>query len=189
MTDFPILPFDSASKWHEWLSKHYVSPGVWIQIYKKASGKKTITYQEALDEALCFGWIDGQAKSLDAQSYIQKFTPRGPRSMWSKKNRENIARLTKEGRMKPSGEEAVAKAKADGRWASAYDSPANMKIPDDFLNALEKNPTIKKFYSTLNKANLYVIGWKLQTAKTPVIRMRRMQMILEKLAKGEKFHD
>jgi uncharacterized protein YdeI (YjbR/CyaY-like superfamily) len=188
--NLPVISFDSSSVWHRWLRKyHATQKGVWIQLFKKASGKKTITYEQALEEALCWGWIDGQVKSLDAYSYIQKFTPRGPKSIWSKKNCERSERLIKEGRMKQPGLVAIEAAKKDGRWDRAYDSPSTMKMPEDFLKELSKYPQVKLFFETLNKTNKYAIGWRLQTATNPETRTRRMQVILDLLKEGKKIHD
>jgi uncharacterized protein YdeI (YjbR/CyaY-like superfamily) len=188
-TDQPILPFESAKAWDAWIAKnHSGSDGVWLQIFKKDSGKRTVTYDEALDSALCYGWIDGQKKSYNKESFLQKFTPRRPKSVWSKRNQDHVARLTKSKRMKPAGLKAIAAAKKDGRWEQAYDSPKNMTIPEDFLRELSKSRKAKEFFETLNKANLYAIGWRLQTAKKPETREKRKQAILAMLAKGEKFH-
>jgi uncharacterized protein YdeI (YjbR/CyaY-like superfamily) len=188
-TGLPILPFESAKAWDAWIAKnHSGSEGVWLQIFKKDSGKRTVTYDEALDSALCYGWIDGQKQSYNKESFLQKFTPRRPKSVWSKRNQDHVARLIKSKRMKPAGLKAIAAAKKDGRWEQAYDSPRNMTIPEDFLKELSKNKQAKEFFGTLNKANLYAIAWRLQTAKKPETRERRKQAILAMLAKGEKFH-
>jgi uncharacterized protein YdeI (YjbR/CyaY-like superfamily) len=188
-TDFPIIFFDSQKKWRNWLAKNYSTvDGVWLQFYKKDSGVKSLKYAEALDEALCFGWIDGQSKSLDEKSYLQKFTPRRKRSLWSKRNIEKVEQLIKDRKMHKAGIEQIEAAKADGRWQKAYDSPANMKMPEDFLKELSKKPKALKFFNTLNKTNTYAIAWRLQTAKKPETRERRMKIIIEMLNKGEKFH-
>jgi uncharacterized protein YdeI (YjbR/CyaY-like superfamily) len=187
--DFEILAFETAKEFRQWLSKNYSnSSGIYIRFYKKASGVKSINYAEALDEALCFGWIDSIANTLDAQSYIQKFTPRRAKSMWSKRNREYVARLVSEGRMTEAGVVEVEKAKTDGRWDQAYDSPKDMTVPEEFLQLLEKNKKAKAFFETLNKTNRYAIGWRLQTAKKAETRERRMKMIVEMLERGEKLH-
>ncbi len=185
----PTKSFATASAWEKWLAANYEkSEGIWLRIYKKDSGKKTVTYAEALDEALCYGWIDGQKKKFDDESWIQKFTPRRARSIWSKRNIAHIERLTKEKRMKAGGLKAFEEAKKDGRIAAAYDSPANSTPPEDLLNLLEKNKKAKAFFETLNKANKFAITWRLQTAKKPETREKRMKIILEMLDKGEKFH-
>jgi uncharacterized protein YdeI (YjbR/CyaY-like superfamily) len=141
-----------------------------------------------LDEALCYGWIDGQLNKHDDISWLHKFIPRGAKSIWSKRNTDHTERLIMLGKMKPSGLHEIEKAKADGRWAKAYDSPAEMKASDDFITALSKNKKAKTFFESLNRANKYAIAWRLQTAKKPETREKRMKTILEMLAKGEKFH-
>ena len=139
-TDFPIIFFESQDEWRSWLEKnHNVDRGVWLRFYKKGSGITSLNYAQALDEALCYGWIDGQSKTSDEKSYLQKFTQRRARSIWSKRNIEHITRLAEEGKMKPSGLKAAEAAKADGRWDMAYDSPGNMSIPEDFLLELSKD--------------------------------------------------
>jgi uncharacterized protein YdeI (YjbR/CyaY-like superfamily) len=184
-----IIAFKTPGDFEKWLTKnHVVSKGIWIRFFKKGSGEKTITYQEALDEALCYGWIDGQLKKYDEQSWLHRFSPRNPKSIWSKKNTEHIERLTKLGKMRPAGSAEVEKAKADGRWEKAYDSPGKMTIPDDFMKLLNRNKKAKAFFATLNRANLYSIAWRLQTAKKQETRTKRMQHIIEMLARGEKFH-
>jgi uncharacterized protein YdeI (YjbR/CyaY-like superfamily) len=184
-----ILALESFSHWEAWLqSNHATSTGVWLQIFRKDSGKPTIGYSEAVEGALCYGWIDGQSKSHDTSSWIQKFTPRRPRSVWSKINTERVERLLKEGKMKPAGLAAVEAAKQDGRWQAAYDPPSKAVIPKEFLQAVAKNRKAKAFFDTLNRTNLYSIAWRLQTAKKPETRARRMEAILEMLANGKKFH-
>ena len=185
--DAPVMAFDSEKKWERWLSTHHADPtGIFLRIFKKDSGIKSVTHQEALDVALCYGWIDGIRKGLDEKSFLQKFTPRRPRSIWSKKNTMNIERLDKEGRMKPSGWEQVRIAKADGRWERAYDSPREMKVPDDFLRALSKSKKAKAFFDTLNKTNRFAIAFRLHTAAKPETRKRRMEKIVDTLKRGER---
>lgn len=187
--ELKIMPFKTGKAFGTWIKKnHDKSPGVWIQFYKKGSGVKTITYAEALNESLCYGWIDSQAKSLDDKSYLQRFGLRKSKSIWSKINRLHITRLVKEGRMTPAGLAHVTAAKGDGRWESAYDSPKNMTVPDDLLKALSKHKKAEQFFKTLNKANVYAIAWRLQTAKKPETRQKRMDLILGMLKKGQKFH-
>lgn len=183
----PMMTFENPEEFDQWLEEHHTSSGVWLRIFKKASDESGITIQEALDEALCFGWIDGQRKKYDEVSYLQKYTPRRKRSLWSKRNTEHIKRLTELGKIKPSGIREVEKAKTDGRWDRAYDPPSEMTIPEDFLEELAQKPKAKAFFETLNKTNRYEIGWQLQTAKKPETRERRMRKILEKLSKKEKF--
>ncbi|PKP33457.1 MAG: bacteriocin-protection protein, YdeI/OmpD-associated family [Bacteroidetes bacterium HGW-Bacteroidetes-16] len=188
-SDQPIISFNSPQEWNAWLEQnHRNSNGVWLRIYKKDTGIPTTTHAQALEEALCFGWIDGQAKKYDEASYLQKFTPRRAKSIWSKRNVDYVAQLEKEGRMKSAGREQIEAAKADGRWDRAYDSPVNMTMPEDFLKELAKNKKAQAFFKTLNKTNTFAIGWRLQTAKKPETREKRMKMILEMLAREEKFH-
>lgn len=187
--DLPILPFASPALFRAWLKKHHAtSPGIWLRFYKKGSGTKTIVYAEALDEALCFGWIDSQLKKLDAESYIQRFSPRRPKGLWSKRNREHITRLIEEKRMMPAGLKEVETAKADGRWDQAYDAPKNMETPADLLQALSKNKKALAFFKTLNKTNTYAINWRLQTAKKAETREKRLKAIVEMLAEGRAIH-
>jgi uncharacterized protein YdeI (YjbR/CyaY-like superfamily) len=162
--------------------------GLWLHFYKKYSGRPTITRAEALDQALCYGWIDGHAKPCDTQSWVQKFTPRRARSGWSKMNTQHADRLIKARKMTRAGHQAIEAAKADGRWHAAYDSPRNAAPPQDFLHLLDKNKKAKAFFATLNRANLYAIVYRLQTAKKPETRARRLQNILAMLTRGEKFH-
>ncbi len=184
-----ILSFASSRVFRTWLIKHHGQPdGIWLRIYKKDSGVATVTYAEALDQALCFGWIDGQKQPVNTGSWLQKFTPRRPKSGWSKINTRHAERLMKSGDMTPAGLKEVDAAKADGRWQAAYDSSSSAAVPDDFLGALAKNKKAHTFFKTLNKANLYSITYRLQTAKKPETRAKRMRAILEMLARGEKFH-
>jgi uncharacterized protein YdeI (YjbR/CyaY-like superfamily) len=184
-----ILTFRTKKALRNWLNKNYAkSEGIWLRLYKKNSGIKSVNHAQALDEALCFGWIDGQGKSYDEHSYLQKFSPRRKGSLWSRRNTENIERLTKEGKMHSAGLAEVEAAKADGRWEKAYDSPANMQIPEDFLIAISKKPKALAFFKTLNKTNTYSIAWRLQTAKKPETREKRIKAIIDMLEKGRKFH-
>jgi uncharacterized protein YdeI (YjbR/CyaY-like superfamily) len=188
-TNPPLKAFATSQKWREWLEKNHGTPaGVWLRFYKKNSNKKTVTYAEALDEALCFGWIDGQMKTYDEESYLQKFTPRRARSMWSKRNRDHVARLIKEKRMAPPGLREIAAAKKDGRWDAAYVSPKDMAVPEDFLTALKRDKKAYAFFKTLNQANRYAIAWRLQTATKPETRERRMKKLLETLSAGKRLH-
>lgn len=183
------MAFTSSADFRSWLAKnHGRSDGILLRIYKKNSGVATVTYAEALDQALCFGWIDGQKKPHDEQSWLQTFTPRRPKSGWSKNNTRHAERLIKTGQMAPAGLKEVKAAKADGRWKGAYESAANAVIPEDFIKELARNKKAKAFFATLNKTNLYSIAYRLQTAKTPETKQKRAQAIIEKLARGEKFH-
>lgn len=188
-TEFEILACSSAKIWERWLAKnHTKSSGVWLRFFKKDSGIPTVVYSEALDAALCHGWIDGQVRKHDASSWLQKFTPRRPKSLWSKRNCDHIERLTADGRMRAAGLRQVAAAKADGRWERAYDSPSKMTLPADFLGAIARDKKTKKFFDSLNKTNRYTIAWRLQTATTPAVRERRLKVILQMLREGRKFH-
>lgn len=181
--------FASSPDFRAWLAEnHGSSDGILLRIYKKDSGIPTVTYAEALDQALCFGWIDGQKQSYDEKSWLQKFTPRRPKSGWSKNNTEHAERLIKSGEMTPAGLKEVEAAKADGRWNAAYDSFSKATVPDDFLKELARNKKAMAFFETLNNTYIYAIAYRLQTAKKPETRARRMQAIIEKLNRGEKFH-
>lgn len=183
------LAFKSSISFRDWLEKnHAAAEGIWLQIYKKDSGKVSITYAEALDQALCFGWIDGQKQPNDGNSWLQKFTPRRAKSGWSKLNTQHAERLIKSGQMSHAGLEAVEAAKADGRWEAAYESSRNAAPPEDFMKLLDKNKEAKAFFTSLNKANVYAIVYRLQTAKKPETRERRINKIVEILTRGEKFH-
>jgi uncharacterized protein YdeI (YjbR/CyaY-like superfamily) len=187
--ELPIVAFKTPAAMEAWLKKHGASsPGIWLRFFKKDSGERSVTYLQALDEALCHGWIDGQVKKYDAKSWLQRFTPRRPRSVWSKRNREFVARLTEAGRMTPAGQAVIDAAKADGRWDAAYDSPKNMAVPADFLAAVAKHKQAAAHFATLNKANVYAIAWRLQTAKKPETRQRRFDALLAMLVRGEKIH-
>lgn len=185
----PVISFETAEEWRTWLEKNYQNDkGIWLRIFKKGSGKLSVNYENALEEALCFGWIDGQLKKYDDESYLRKFTPRRPRSIWSKRNIQHVERLGNEGKMQPAGWNEVEKAKADGRWERAYDSPKNLEVPEDFIAELSKNKKALAFFETLNKTNRYAIAWRLQTAKRPETRERRKKAMLDMMAGGEKFH-
>jgi uncharacterized protein YdeI (YjbR/CyaY-like superfamily) len=181
--------FPSAKAWQRWLAtNHASSQEIWLRIFKKHSGKPTVTYPEALQEALCYGWIDGLRKAYDDVSYLQRFTPRRVKSIWSKVNTRHAETLIKAGRMQAAGLKHIEAAKQDGRWDRAYDSPARCKLPEDFLNALEKNRSAKAFFVTLSKRNTFSIAYRLQSAKRPETREKRMKAILQMLARGQKFH-
>ena len=184
-----IMSFTNPQELRVWLlANNDRSEGIWLQIYKKQSGVIAVTYAEALDQALCFGWIDGQRKAFDSQSWIQRFTPRRSKGGWSKINTQHAERLIASGEMTPAGLKEINAAKAGGRWAAAYDSFASAAIPEDFLKKLAQHKMAFIFFKTLNKTNLYSIAYRLQTAKKPATRERRIQAIIEKLSRGEKFH-
>jgi uncharacterized protein YdeI (YjbR/CyaY-like superfamily) len=187
--DFEIIAFASAIEWERWLAKNHANcNGLWLRFFKKGAGVPSVSHAEALDVALCYGWIDGQLKKHDEKSWVHKFTPRRPKSIWSKRNREHIERLVKSGKMSAAGLKEVEAAKGDGRWDRAYDSPSNMTVPDDFLKSLAKHKKAAKFFGSLNKTNIYAIAWRLQTARKPETREKRMTAILKMLAAGKKFH-
>lgn len=189
LTNIPTIEFETAESFETWLeNNHDNSIGLWLKIFKKDSGEKTISYAEALDVALCFGWIDGQKQACDEQAWLQKFCPRRAKSIWSKINIGHVERLIHARRMRAEGLKAVEKAKADGTWEKAYDSPSKMTIPEDFLKELHKNKEAESFFSGLNKTNLFAIGFRLQTAKKQETRENRMNQIIDMIAKGEKFH-
>jgi uncharacterized protein YdeI (YjbR/CyaY-like superfamily) len=185
----PIVAFASLAEWETWLdAEHARSDGVWIKFAKKGSGVPTVLYPEAVEAALCYGWIDSQMKSLDERFYIQKFTPRRTKSKWSRVNREKIEELTKQGRMKPAGLAEVELAKADGRWEAAYASPANVQVPEDLQQALDGSPKAAAFWAVLNKSNRYAIVYQLEDAKKAETRARRLNRFMEMLERGEKLY-
>jgi uncharacterized protein YdeI (YjbR/CyaY-like superfamily) len=185
----PTLPFASQSKWADWLAKqHDKSAGVWLKLAKKDSGIPSVAYAEALEVALCYGWIDGLKKSFDEKYFLQKFTPRRPKSIWSKINVEKVERLIASGQMKPAGLKAIEAAKADGRWEQAYASQKNISVPEDFQSALDRNEKAKAFFETLNGTNRYAFLFRIETAKKAETREKRIQQLVEMLEKNEKFH-
>ncbi|WP_050466864.1 YdeI/OmpD-associated family protein [Herbaspirillum chlorophenolicum] len=184
-----ILHFITSADFRDWLeSNHAESEGIWLRIFKKDALEKSLTYVEALDQALCYGWIDGQKKSFDKLSWLQKFTPRRPKSGWSKINTQHVERLVNAGAMTSEGMKAVEAAKADGRWDIAYSSSRSASPPEDFLKELSKNKKAEAFFKTLNKANVYSIVYRLETAKKPETREKRMKMILAMMEQGKAFH-
>jgi uncharacterized protein YdeI (YjbR/CyaY-like superfamily) len=183
------ISFKPQNAFLAWIKKHYTrEEGIWLHLFKKDSGVVSINRQDALDIALCYGWIDGQAKPYDDISWLQKYTPRRAKSIWSKINRDHIARLTKEGKMHTAGIAAVEAAKKDGRWDQAYSAPSAAVVPDYFLKELKKNKKASVFFETLNKTNRYAIIWRLETAKKEETRQRRMVAIIRMLEEGKKFH-
>ncbi len=187
--EIPIRLFATPKEWEEWLNAHHAeAKGLWLRLAKKNSGIVSVTYAEALDVALCYGWIDGQKKSYDDATFLQKFTPRGKKSIWSKINREKAETLIKARRMKPAGLKAIESAKQDGRWDAAYDSPSKATVPEDFQAALEQNPKAKAFFATLKSGNRYAILFRLQTAKKTETREKRIRQFIEMLERGETIH-
>jgi uncharacterized protein YdeI (YjbR/CyaY-like superfamily) len=188
-SELPQRAFADARAWDAWLAaEHATARGVWMEIAKKGSGIRSVTYAEALDVALSWGWIDAQKRSLDARRFLQQFSPRGKRSIWSKVNREKIAALEAAGRMKEPGRAAVAAAKADGRWDRAYDSPARATPPPDLLSALAKSAKAQKLFAELDSANRYAILHRVATAKKPETRANRIATFVAMLARGETLH-
>ncbi|WP_081420340.1 YdeI/OmpD-associated family protein [Pseudoxanthomonas sp. Root630] len=187
-TELHIEHFADATAWERWLAHHSDSTGVWLKIAKKASGITSVSYAEALDVALCHGWIDGQKKGFDAQFFLQRFTPRRARSTWSKINVAKIEGLVAAGRMRPAGLREVESAKADGRWEAAYDGAKSMDVPDELAKALAKNRKAKAFFDALDKTNRYAVCWRVQTAVKPETRRARIEKLVAMLARGEKIH-
>lgn len=186
-TELPILPFENKEKWADWLTQqHGKSTGVWLKLAKKNSGVASITYEEALDVALCYGWIDGQKGSFDEKYWLQKFTPRGPKSIWSKINTEKADRLIASGEMKSAGLKAIELARQDGRWDAAYASQKNISIPEDFQAALDKNQKARTFFATLKSAERYSFLFRIQTAKKAETRAKRIQQFINMLERNEK---
>lgn len=185
----PLIFFETPAEWRNWLEEnHHTAKGIWLRFFKKGTGIKSLNHSTALDEALCFGWIDGQANSYDEVSFLQKFTPRRSRSTWSKRNIEHIERLEKEGKIHPAGWKEVEAAKADGRWDNAYNPPSQMTVPEDFLAELAKDQEAMVFFETLNKTNKFAIAFRLHNAKKPETRAKRIKTFIEMLKKREKLY-
>jgi len=188
-TDYPLKAFKTARSFETWLSRnHAKASGIRIKFAKKASGIASVRYDDVLEIALCYGWIDGQSKTIDADWYWQRFTPRRPRSLWSKRNREIVARLVEEERMQPAGQAEIDRAKANGRWETAYDSPANANVPEDLTAALRTSPRARRFFELLDARNRYAILHRLMTARTPEIRSKRLAAFMQMLLEGRKLH-
>jgi uncharacterized protein YdeI (YjbR/CyaY-like superfamily) len=188
-SNLPVQLFEDKKGWEDWMDKnHLTSSGLWLRIAKKAANIKSLSYAEALGVALCYGWIDGQKKTYDETTWLQKFTPRGPRSIWSTINREKAKELIKKGLMKPAGLRAIERAKENGQWGAAYDSQSKITLPEDFQAELDKNPKAKAFYGTLNSINRYAILFRLQTPKKPETRAKRLRQFIDMLEKNEKLH-
>jgi uncharacterized protein YdeI (YjbR/CyaY-like superfamily) len=186
--EIPTLAFASAKAFATWVEKnHGRSKGLWLKLAKKG-GAPSVTYPEALDIALCHGWIDGQKKPFDDAWWLQKFVPRGPRSIWSRINTQKAEALIAAGRMKAAGLAAIEAARADGRWAKAYDSPRTSTVPEDLQAALDGSAKAKKMWATLNAANRYAVLFRIQTAKKPETRAKRIADLTAMLARGEKLH-
>jgi uncharacterized protein YdeI (YjbR/CyaY-like superfamily) len=188
--DLPELIVDDAAAWGAWLARrHATSDGVWLALAKQGGYPPTrLRYEEALEEALCYGWIDGQIRRGDADSYRQRFTPRRKRSAWSKRNVELAERLIGEGRMKPTGRHAVEQARSDGRWHAAYAGSATIDVPDDLAEALAAEPEAAAMFALLTSQNRYAILYRLATARRPDTRSRRLTKFVDMLARGETIH-
>jgi uncharacterized protein YdeI (YjbR/CyaY-like superfamily) len=189
MSEPPRVRFATATEWAEWLAEfHADSPGIWLEIGKARSAVRTVSYAAALDVALCFGWIDGQKRSVDDTTWLQRFTPRGPRSRWSKVNREKANALIAAGRMHQAGLEEVERAKRDGRWEAAYDSPRTATVPPDLSAALDADPAARAFFATLDSRNRYSILHRVQAARRPETRARLIDKYVAMLHNGERLH-
>jgi uncharacterized protein YdeI (YjbR/CyaY-like superfamily) len=187
--DIPVLLFNRRKDWAVWLDKnHTASSGVWLRLAKKESDLTSISYAEALEVALCYGWIDGQKKRYDEQSWLQKFTPRGAKSIWSKINRQKAQTLIESGQMKPAGLRAIESARQDGRWDAAYDSQSSAKVPSDFQAELDRHPKAKAFFATLNSVNRYAILFRIHTAKKAETRAKRILQFIQMLERNEKIY-
>ena len=185
----PTLAFADQSQWESWLDEHHTdSPGVWLKIAKKTTDAPSVSYAEALESALCYGWIDGQKAAHDDEYWLQKFTPRRARSVWSRVNRDKATALIAEGRMRAAGQRQVDQAKADGRWEAAYDSQRAIAVPLDLQSALDAEPAAQEFFSTLDSHNRYAILYRVQTAKRAETRAARIQKFVAMLARGEKIY-
>jgi uncharacterized protein YdeI (YjbR/CyaY-like superfamily) len=187
--ELPVIAFASKTAFEEWLEgNHESTDGLWVKFAKKASGIETVVYAEAVEVALCFGWIDGLVNKLDADFYLQRFTPRRARSKWSQINRDKAEALIAAGAMRPTGLAEVERAKADGRWDAAYASPSKIEVPDDLQAALETNPKAQDFFEQISKTNRYAILYRIEDAKRPETRTRRIEQFVAMLERGETVH-
>ncbi len=187
--DLPVLAFADAAEWESWLAREpAASNGLWLKFAKKASGVPTVSKPEAIDAALCHGWIDGQLKPFDENFWLIRFTPRRPKGKWSAINCKRAEALIEEGRMRPAGLAEVERAKADGRWEMAYQSQGNITMPDDLQRALDDNESAKAFFGTLDSANRYSVLYRVHTAVKPETRARMIERLIAMLARGETIH-
>lgn len=187
--DLPVIAFSSREEFVQWLdAEHDKVPGIWMKIAKKASGIPTIGFDEAIEVALCYGWIDGQRDKLDGDYYLQRFTPRRPKSNWSNINRQRVARLSEAGEMRPAGLAQVESAKADGRWQAAYDGQRSAQVPEDLLEALEANPAAAAFFATLDSRNRYAIIYRIGDARKPETRAARIVKYVAMLTENKKIY-
>jgi uncharacterized protein YdeI (YjbR/CyaY-like superfamily) len=185
--DLVVKRFRSPAAWESWLEKqHEKSPGVWLEFAKKGSGLVTVTYKEALEVALCYGWIDGQTSAVDDKVYRQRFTPRRARSKWSQINVASVERLHAKGRLAPAAVREMEAAQRDGRWAAAYPSPSNIRPPEDLLAALKEFPEARRFFEELDSQNRYAILYRLHDAKRPETRARRLEQFVRMLREGKR---
>jgi uncharacterized protein YdeI (YjbR/CyaY-like superfamily) len=187
-TDVPIKLFRSAAAWEKWLAGHAAEKGLWLKIAKKGQGMATVTYPEAVEVALCHGWIDGLKRACDEQYFLQRFTPRKPRSLWSKINVEKAERLSAEGRMADAGLREVEAARADGRWDAAYASASRMEVPSELAAALQANGKARAFFEQLDRTNRYAFCWRVHTARKAETRAARVEKFVAMLERGEKIH-
>jgi uncharacterized protein YdeI (YjbR/CyaY-like superfamily) len=184
-----IMTLDSRQNWEAWLDgNHRTSSGIWLRLAKKGSTLQTVTYKDALEVALCYGWIDGQKKPESSEAWLQRFLPRSGVSLWSKINREKVSALMEAGKLKPAGLEAVENARRTGRWDAAYDSPRTAVVPPDLAQALAANARAKQFFESLDSANRYAILWRIQTVKRAETRSRKIAHFIEMLQRDEKVH-
>ena len=188
--DLPIVELRDQQEWRQWLEDNHESlAGAWLKFAKKASPSRTVSYPEAIEEALCYGWIDGQARGYDAHHYLQRFTPRRRKSKWSQINREKATRLISEGRMRPSGLAQVEAAKRDGRWDAAYPAPSQATVPDDFQRALDENDRASTFFETLTGSARYAFLYRLHNVASPDARAARINTYIELLSAGRTLQD
>lgn len=184
-----IVAFESAEAFEKWLGeRHASSAGMWLKIRKKAPGVVALDYAQALDVALCYGWIDGQKRKFDDEYWLQRFTPRTPTSKWSRINRDKAEALIEQGRMRPAGLAEVQRAKADGRWDAAYEGAKTASVPEDLARALAASPAAAEFFATLDSRNRYAVLYRVQDAKKPQTRVRRIEKYVAMLAEGRKIH-
>jgi uncharacterized protein YdeI (YjbR/CyaY-like superfamily) len=187
--NLPVLLFETEELWANWLENNINAPGVWLRIAKKGSGLTSVSYQQALDVALCYGWIDGQKQKYDDLTFAQRFTPRKPKSNWSKINKDKVLQFIAEGKMKPAGLVTIENAKKSGAWDNAYSSQTMIEIPEDFQKLLYENKVAKVFFENLNKLNRYAILYRLHTARKPETREKRLKQFMKMLNNKEKIYN
>lgn len=185
----PVVLFETEKNWDDWLEHNAGTAGVWVRLAKKTSGIKSIDYFQAVEVALCYGWIDGIKKTWDDVSWVQRFSPRKPASKWSKINKEKVLKLIESGKMRPAGLAIIEVSKKKGTWDTAYDSQKNTTMPDDLQMELDKSPEAAEFFFTLNSVNRYAIIYRLQTARTAELRAKKLALLIEMLNRKEKIHN